>query len=104
MTHDYKRQGTSTEFAALNTVTGDVIGDAVLNGIGDHEFLTFLKAVEKQTPKELDLHRVVDNYATRSNMKPAVKNWIKRNKRIHLHFIPTRWIALKCLWTRSLDY
>ena len=86
MTHDYKRHGTSTLFAALNTLTGDVIGQCMKRH-RHQEFLTFLKAVEKQTPKELDLHLIVDNYATHKHEK--VKNWIKRNKRIHLHFIPT---------------
>ena len=93
MTHDYKRHGTSTLFAALNTLTGDVIGQCMKRH-RHQEFLTFLKAVEKQTPKELDLHLIVDNYATHKHEK--VKNWIKRNKRIHLHFIPTSssWLNL----------
>ena len=93
MTHDYKRHGTSTLFAALNTLTGDVIGQCMKRH-RHQEFLAFLKAVEKQTPKELDLHLIVDNYATHKHEK--VKNWIKRNKRVHLHFIPTSssWLNL----------
>jgi transposase len=86
MTHDYKRHGTSTLFAALNTLTGEVIGQCKKRH-RHQEFLAFLKTVDKQTPKELDLHLIVDNYATHKHEK--IKNWIKRNKRVHLHFIPT---------------
>jgi len=93
MTHDYKRHGTSTLFAALNTLTGEVIGQCKKRH-RHQEFLTFLKTVEKQTPKELDLHLIVDNYATHKHEK--VRAWIKRNKRVHLHFIPTSssWLNL----------
>ena len=93
MTHDYKRHGTSTLFAALNTLTGDIIGQCMKRH-RHQEFLAFLRAVEKQTPKGLDLHLIVDNYATHKHEK--VKNWIKRNKRVHLHFIPTSssWLNL----------
>lgn len=93
MTHDYKRNGTSTLFAALNTVTGEVIGECRKRHT-HKEFLSFLKTVEKQTNKELDLHLIVDNYATHKHKK--VKSWLKRNKRVHLHFIPTSssWLNL----------
>lgn len=93
MTHDYKRHGTSTLFAALNTLTGEVIGQCKKRH-RHQEFLGFLKTVEKQTPKELDLHLIVDNYATHKHEK--VRTWIKRNKRVHLHFIPTSssWLNL----------
>jgi len=93
MTHDYKRHGTSTLFAALNTVTGEVIG-ACKKRHRHQEFLEFLKEVDKQTPKELDLHLIVDNYATHKHEK--VKDWLKRNNRITLHFIPTSssWLNL----------
>lgn len=93
MTHDYKRNGTSTLFAALNTLTGEVIGECKQKH-RHQEFLSFLKAVEKQTPGELELHLIVDNYATHKHEK--VKNWLKRNKRVHLHFIPTSssWLNL----------
>ena len=93
MTHDYKRHGTSTLFAALNTLTGDVIGECKKRH-RHQEFLAFLKTVEKQTPKELDLHLIVDNYATHKH--ETVKNWIKRHKSVHLHFIPTSssWLNL----------
>lgn len=93
MTHDYKRHGTSTLFAALNTLTGEVMGQCKKRH-RHQEFLAFLKTVEKQTPKELELHLIVDNYATHKHEK--VKNWLRRNKRVHLHFIPTSssWLNL----------
>jgi len=93
MTHDYKRNGTSTLFAALNTMTGEVIGKCEKRHT-HKEFLSFLKTVEKQTPKALELHIIIDNYATHKHEK--VKNWLKRNKRVQLHFIPTSssWLNL----------
>ncbi len=93
MTHDYKRHGTSTLFAALNTLTGEVIGKCCQRHT-HKEFLSFLKTVEKQTAKEFDLHLIVDNYATHKHKK--VKNWLNQNKRVHLHFIPTSssWLNL----------
>lgn len=93
MTHDYKRHGTSTLFAALNTLTGEVIGECRKRHT-HKEFLSFLKTVEKQTEKDLELHIIVDNYATHKHEK--VKAWLKRNKRVHLHFIPTSssWLNL----------
>lgn len=93
MTHDYKRHGTSTLFAALNTATGEVLGQCQKRHRHE-EFLSFLKTVEKQTPKDLDLHLIVDNYATHKHEK--VKSWLKRNPRVHLHFIPTSssWLNL----------
>ena len=93
MTHDYKRHGTSTLFAALNTLTGEVIG-ACKQHHRHQEFLSFLKTIERQTPAEQDLHLIVDNYSTHKHAK--VKSWLKRNKRVHLHFIPTSssWLNL----------
>jgi len=93
MTHDYKRHGTSTLFAALNTHTGEVIGECKQKHT-HKEFLSFIKTVEKQTPKSLDLHLIVDNYSTHKHEK--VSRWLKRNKRVHLHFIPTSssWLNL----------
>ena len=93
MTHDYKRHGTSTLFAALNTATGEVIGECKKRHRHE-EFLSFLKTVEKQTPDDLDIHLIVDNYATHKHEK--VKKWLKRNQRVQLHFIPTSssWLNL----------
>ena len=85
-THDYKRNGTSTLFAALNVATGEVLGECKARH-RHQEFLTFLKAVEKQTDPNLSLHVIVDNYATHKHA--SVKRWLKRNPRVELHFIPT---------------
>lgn len=93
MTHDYKRHGTSTLFAALNVTSGEVIGECRQQH-RHQEFLSFLKAVETQTPKELDLHLIVDNYSTHKHEK--VRKWLSRHKRVTLHFIPTSssWLNL----------
>ena len=93
MTHDYKRNGTSTLFAALDVQSGEVIGECYKKH-RHQEFIKFLKIVEKQAPADLDLHLIVDNYSTHKHEK--VKNWLKRNKRVHLHFIPTSssWLNL----------
>lgn len=93
MTHDYKRHGTSTLFAALDVFTGRVIGQCKKKH-RHQEFLDFLKVVNKQTPDDKALHIIVDNYATHKHEK--VKNWLKRNKRVTLHFIPTSssWLNL----------
>lgn len=92
-THDYKRNGTSTLFAALNVATGEVFGECKARH-RHQEFLSFLKAVEKQTAPDLSLHVIVDNYATHKH--DAVKRWLKRNPRVELHFIPTSssWLNL----------
>ena len=93
MTHDYKRPGTSTLFAALNVFSGEVIGECKQRH-RHQEFLAFLKTVEKQTQPGKELHVIVDNYSTHKHQK--VKNWLKRNKRVTLHFIPTSssWLNL----------
>jgi transposase len=92
-THDYKRNGTSTLFAALNVFTGEVIA-ACKQRHRHQEFLQFLKTIEKETPADKELHVIVDNYATHKHAK--VKNWLKRNERVTLHFIPTSssWLNL----------
>jgi len=93
MTHDYKRHGTTTLFAALDVATGKVIGQC-LPRHRHQEFLRFLRAIERATPKALDLHLVIDNYATHKHAK--VKEWLKRHPRCHLHFTPTSasWLNL----------
>jgi len=80
-------------FAALDVATGEVIGECKQRH-RHQEFLQFLKTVERQTPDELELHVIVDNYSTHKHQK--VKNWLKRNKRVTLHFIPTSssWLNL----------
>ena len=86
MTHDYKRNGTTTLFAALNMLDGSVIGTCMPRH-RHREFLRFLRLIDQQTPAGFDLHLVVDNYATHKT--PAVKRWIKTHPRFHLHFTPT---------------
>jgi transposase len=86
ITHDYKRHGTTTLFAALNTLDGTVIGSCKPRH-RHQEFLRFLDQIDTETPSELDLHLVVDNYATHKH--PKVKRWLKRHPRFHLHFTPT---------------
>lgn len=93
MTHDYKRHGTSTLFAALNVFTGEVIGECKPRH-RHQEFLSFLKTIEKLTPKDKEIHIIVDNYATHKHQN--VKDWLDNHKRITLHFIPTSssWLNL----------
>jgi len=93
MTHDYKRNGTTTLFAALNVATGVVIDECMPRHRHD-EFLVFLKKVERQTDKTLDIHIIVDNYATHKH--PTVKAWLEVHSRIHMHFTPTSasWVNL----------
>ena len=86
MTHDYKRNGTTTLFAALNMLDGKLIG-ACMPRHRHREFLRFLKLIDQKTPVDLDLHLIVDNYATHKT--PAVKRWLKSHPRFHLHFTPT---------------
>ena len=93
MTHDYKRNGTTTLFAALNVLTGDVIGECMPRH-RHGEFLAFLKKIDRETPADLDLHLIVDNYATHKHK--AVERWLIRHPRLHLHFTPTlaSWLNL----------
>jgi transposase len=86
MTHDYKRNGTTTLFAALNVLDGKVIGQC-MNRHRHQEFLRFLRKIDRETPKDLALHIIIDNYATHKH--PAVKAWLARHPRFHLHFTPT---------------
>ena len=86
MTHDYKRNGTTTLFAALNTLDGTVIGSHMKRH-RHQEWLKFLKLIDTQTPAEKDLHLIVDNYATHKH--PKVKSWLARHPRFHIHFTPT---------------
>jgi transposase len=86
MTHDYKRHGTTTLFAGLEVLTGQLIGTC-LPTHRHQEGLRFLRLIDTQTPLALDLHLIVDNYATHKH--PAVRRWLARHPRFHLHFIPT---------------
>ena len=86
MTHDYKRHGTTTLFAALNTLDGQVIGTC-MSQHRHQEWLRFLRLIDAQTPGDRELHLIVDNYATHKH--PAVKRWLGRHRRFHVHFTPT---------------
>ena len=86
MTHDYKRYGTTTLFAALDILSGKIIGQCMLKHRAI-EFVRFLRRIDKATPPELDLHLILDNYA--AHKAPAVKCWLARHPRFHLHFTPT---------------
>src|SRR6516165_1690165 len=101
MTHDYKRNGTTTLFAALNVVEGRLIGRC-MSRHRHQEFIKFLKQIDSETPPELDLHLIVDNYATHKH--PNVQKWLKRHRRFHLHFIPTSssWLNLVERWFREI--
>ncbi len=86
MTHDYKRNGTTTLFAALNVLDGQVI--AQCQSRHRHtEWLKFLKQIDRQTPKDKALHLIVDNYATHKH--PVVQAWLEKHSRFHMHFTPT---------------
>ena len=85
-THDYMRHGTTTLFAALDIATGKVIGQCFPRHRA-REFLTFLRTLETQVPDDLDVHLVMDNYATHKT--PAVQRWLARHPRWHVHFTPT---------------
>src|SRR5215468_1746163 len=86
VTHDYYRHGTTTLFAALDIVEGDVIWQCKPRH-RHQEFLSFLKQLDANVPADLDLHLIVDNYATHKH--PKVKSWLVRHPRFHLHFTPT---------------
>lgn len=86
MTHDYKRHGTTTLFAALNVASGQVLGTCMQKH-RHQEWLRFLRLIDRQTPSHLDVHLIVDNYSTHKHAK--VKRWLTRHKRFHVHFTPT---------------
>ena len=86
VTHDYKRHGTTTLFAALNVLSGEVIARCKPRH-RHQEFLSFLRDIDNAMPGELDVHCIVDNYATHSH--PKVKAWLAARPRWHMHFIPT---------------
>jgi transposase len=102
MTHDYKRNGTTTLFAALSMLDGKVIGDCMPRH-RHQEFIRFLKNIDVEIAPELDLHLIVDNYGTHKH--PRVTSWLRRHPRFHLHFIPTSssWLNLVERWFRELS-
>ena len=101
MTHDYKRHGTTTLFAALNVLTGKVIGQC--HGRHRHqEFLKFLRRLNRAFPPDLTLHVILDNYGTHKH--EAVRNWLAAHPRFQLHFTPTSasWLNLVESWFSKL--
>jgi len=101
MTHDYKRNGTTTLFAALELAEGRLIGTCMQRH-RHQEWIKFLKQIDSETPAGLDLHLIVDNYATHKH--PKVKAWLKRHPRFHIHFTPTSssWLNLVERWFREI--
>ena len=100
-THDYIRHGTVTLFAALNYLEGKIV--SMLAAQHRHqEWLRFLKKIDRQTPKGMDLHLIVDNYATHKH--PEVRTWLAKHPRFHLHFTPTSasWMNLVERFFRDL--
>lgn len=100
-THDYKRNGTTTLFAALSMLDGKVIGDCMPRH-RHQEFIRFLQIIDVRTPSDLALHLIVDNYATHKH--PGVQSWLRRHPRFVLHFIPTSssWLNMVERWFREI--
>jgi transposase len=101
MTHDYVRNGTTSLFAAFDLASGSVIAQPYRRH-RHQEFLRFLKLIDKAVPRDLDLHLVLDNYATHKT--PAIKEWLLKHPRFHLHFTPTSssWMNLVERWFAEL--
>lgn len=102
MTHDYKRNGTTTLFAALNTLNGSVIGSCMPKH-RHQEWIKFLNSIKANVPKDKDIHIICDNYSTHKHKK--VVNWFKRNPRFHVHFTPTSasWLNMVERFFRDLS-
>jgi transposase len=102
MTHDYKRNGTTTLFAALEVLQGKVIGQCYQRH-RHQEFLKFLRTLDQEFPGKVPLHLVMDNYGTHKHEN--VRNWLKRHPRFVLHFVPTSssWLNLVERWFGQLD-
>jgi transposase len=100
-TYDYVRHGTTTLFAALSMLDGKVIGECMPRH-RHQEFIRFLKRVDSDTPENLELHLVVDNYCTHKHKR--VKSWLARHPRFHLHFTPTSssWLNMVERWFREI--
>jgi transposase len=101
MTHDYKRNGTTTLFAALDVLTGGVIGQC-LPRHRHSEFLTFLRTIDREVPAGLEIHLILDNYSTHKHEN--VNTWLAKHPRFHLHFTPTSssWMNMIERWFGKL--
>jgi transposase len=102
MTHDYKRHGTTTLFAALNVLDGQVIGRCQQRHT-HAEWLKFLRQIDRETPKDKTLHLIADNYATHKH--PAVQQWLAKHPRFQMHFTPTSasWLNMVERFFRDLS-
>lgn len=102
MTHDYKRNGTTTLFAAMSTLDGKVISRCAQRH-RHIEWLDFLRQIDRETPKGKALHLVCDNYATHKH--PKVKEWLEKHPRFHIHFTPTSasWLNMVERFFRSIS-
>ena len=102
LTHDYKRNGITTLFAALNTLDGSVIGQC-MERHRHQEWLRFLRQIDAATPKDHDLHLIADNYSTHKH--PKVKAWLAKHPRFHMHFTPTSssWLNMVERFFRDLS-
>jgi transposase len=101
-THDYKRNGTRSLYAAFDVATGQVRG-RVTKQHRAREFLAFLRQIDRTTPRDLDLHLIVDNSSTHKT--PEVKRWLERHPRFHMHFTPTSasWLNAVESWFSQLE-
>ncbi len=101
MTHDYKRNGTTSLFAAMDIATGSIIAKCIEKH-RHNEWLSFLRLIDKNTPGDKEIHIICDNYATHKHAK--VKSWLKRNRRFHVHFTPTSasWLNMVERFIRDL--
>jgi hypothetical protein len=101
MTHDYKRNGTTTLFAALSMLDCSVVGQC-LPRHRHQEFLKFLRTLDRQFPGEQELHLIIDNYRTHKHKN--VDAWLQKHPRFQLHFTPTSssWLNLVERWFREL--
>jgi transposase len=102
LTHDYKRHGTTTLFAALNTLDGSLI-TCCQQRHRHEEWLVFLRRIDRETPKHKELHLICDNYATHKH--PTVQKWIAKHPRFHVHFTPTSasWLNMVERFFRDLS-
>ena len=102
MTHDYKRNGTTSLFAALNVLEGTVIGTC-MEKHRHQEWLKFLNLIKRSVPEDKDIHLICDNYATHKHVK--VQAWFARNPRFHCHFTPTSasWLNMVERFFRDLS-
>jgi transposase len=100
-THDYKRNGTSSLFAALDTASGKVIG-SLHSRHRAIEFKKFLQTIDREVPDDLEVHLILDNYATHKT--PMIKRWVAAHPRFHFHFTPTgaSWLNLVERWFGEL--